>query len=659
MVEMTPRERLNALRDEQGSVEGIPSPRQRLEQLRTEQGDSDGGGQGSRPSNNPVFELARKSGFLKGYLDQAAGINQILNKFIEPVSVESKKREIQGLETAEVINIDDYIEQEEKAYQGNRKKEGHTGFDWARLAGNVVSPVSLATAKGIPLGTTSSAAAKIGASAATGGVAGAAQPVLSTEDDFKSQKALQVGLGATIGAVAQPVISGIKGTWDFGKYLLRPFSKTGQMDDVAEMYSRLAGDSKNKLVKALERTKTNISGNKPTVAQSIAQGNLRKNPATELTAKEMIEGVKTGKDMALPDNFGGSIAKLESSLSKQPATGDAIKTVYEQQMVRRSNAVSGIVDASDDALSVAIKDRSNATEPLYKAVESSAKLVRVNPVLKKLRTTLAKHKNEANVTVPMNKILNSLKQGNILETNPQNLYSLSKDIKRMIESKTPSGANEFNVKVLSEVKKTLDKQIGLAEPSFAKAQNLFKEYSKPVNQIKVAREFGDALETALKEESPTPFINAMDKAVKTLKKSTGFARYKKLSDVMDDDQIAILNKVKKELIIEHKKKKLASGTKGTISELQQNIEISLPNMLSRPMMFANFVLRHIGTDMSPAYEKIAIKIQKNPKLLAELLKRPAENKERKMVVELLSRYTAMTPSQELSRGATAPTETEE
>lgn len=646
---MTPRERLEALRQEQGAIEGIATPRQKLNTLRAKQGDSDGSGQGSTPSNNPVFEAARKSGFLTGYLDQAAGINQILDRFKQP-DVERTKRELQGFENVPVFSIDDVIEQREKEYQRTRKEKGLTGFDWARLAGNLSSPVSMATMK-MPVGST--IPTKIAAGGAAGGVAGLAQPVLSTEGDFKSQKAFQGTLGVGVGAIAQPVISSIKGVVDFGKYIARPFNKSGQMKDVAELYVKLAGQSKNKIIKALDDAKTHIPSNRPTAGQAIAEGTMKMRSAANLTAEEMIEGVKNGRfiDDGLPENFGSAIVKFEKELHKLGTSGDELKTVLTQQAARRKNAIAGIIDQSEDSLQKAIAKRTAETKPFYDAVENSTKSVRVGNVVSKVNELIKKNVNEDNVVSPMRAILGKLKSDGLIETSPQNLYSLSRQIKTMIQAKTPGGTNEFNVKALSEVKTLLDKQIGKAEPAFAKAQYLFKKHSEPIDQIMVAREFGDALENSLVtgEERALPFTNAMNNAVKVLKKSTGFARYKNLSDVMNPKQIAVLKKVQEELKREAKAKRMATDTGTVVKQLSEGIEISLPNMLSRPMMLANAVLRKIGKDMSPAYEALAIKIQKDPKLLSYLLKQSEISKERKMVIELLTRYSEMIPAQELSR----------
>ena len=125
---------------------------------------------------------------------------------------------------------------------------------------------------------------------------------------------------------------------------------------------------------------------------------------------------------------------------------------------------------------------------------------------------------------------------------------------------------------------------------------------------------------------------------------------------MEQKQIAILNKVKAELIRESKKKELATGTRGGIEPLQRKIDPGFPNLLSRPVMFTNFLLKQLGRDMTPEYEKLAIKVQQNPEYLAKLLRGPSESKERKMMIELLQRYTEMIPAQTLGREISIPSE---
>lgn len=84
--------------------------------------------------------------------------------------------------------------------------ERDPGFDLARLAGNVLSPVSLTVGKFIPGAKIGAPVRTIAAKGAIGGAAGAATQPVSGED-FWTDKAAQVATGAAAGAVLAPVLS--------------------------------------------------------------------------------------------------------------------------------------------------------------------------------------------------------------------------------------------------------------------------------------------------------------------------------------------------------------------------------------------------------------------------------------------------------------------
>lgn len=82
------------------------------------------------------------------------------------------------------------------------------GFDWMRLAGNVINPVTLLTPTG-GAGVGASIGALARAGAVGGAVSGLEQPVLNDNNgaDFWAKKAEQGALGAVSGGVATPLVS--------------------------------------------------------------------------------------------------------------------------------------------------------------------------------------------------------------------------------------------------------------------------------------------------------------------------------------------------------------------------------------------------------------------------------------------------------------------
>jgi hypothetical protein len=108
---------------------------------------------------------------------------------------------------AEATKVDKDINASEKQYQAARWKDGQTGFDGARLFGNVANPATLALARVTPSG----AATTIGRAfqGAVGGAAGGvlATPVTEAGDvSFGMQKLGQGAAGAVGGAVATPLV---------------------------------------------------------------------------------------------------------------------------------------------------------------------------------------------------------------------------------------------------------------------------------------------------------------------------------------------------------------------------------------------------------------------------------------------------------------------
>jgi hypothetical protein len=98
------------------------------------------------------------------------------------------------------------IQNSDAEYEAARKATGQEGFDAMRFAGNVVSPVNAATARVLPVGRIGDAKKVLAAKGAgAGAVGGATQPVMG--DDFASEKAAQIGLGAAAGGVLTPVMT--------------------------------------------------------------------------------------------------------------------------------------------------------------------------------------------------------------------------------------------------------------------------------------------------------------------------------------------------------------------------------------------------------------------------------------------------------------------
>lgn len=99
--------------------------------------------------------------------------------------------------------VNNKIKAKDAEYEMAREEAGRSGFDAARLTGNVASPVNLVAAAKIPMAVTG--ASRVGQGAALGAAAGAMEPVKNTEE-FWPEKLKQIGAGALGGGIATPIM---------------------------------------------------------------------------------------------------------------------------------------------------------------------------------------------------------------------------------------------------------------------------------------------------------------------------------------------------------------------------------------------------------------------------------------------------------------------
>lgn len=131
--------------------------------------------------------LNRARGFAMGAADPSVGLVQIGANIVG-----------QG------DSVNQAITDKEQAYEAERRGVGSEGFDFARLSGNVASPVNLA-ASGVAIPET--VAGRAGYGAAMGLAGGLSQPVTDAPTDgYWGNKAIQGAAGAVLGAGMAPAV---------------------------------------------------------------------------------------------------------------------------------------------------------------------------------------------------------------------------------------------------------------------------------------------------------------------------------------------------------------------------------------------------------------------------------------------------------------------
>ncbi|NIT58378.1 MAG: hypothetical protein GWN00_19770 [Aliifodinibius sp.] len=546
-------------------------------------------------SNIPIFQMARESPFLRGMIDPAAGGAQMLGELTGLTSLG------EGMP-----DVSEHVRREEQAYQQARGEDA--GFDWGRMGGSVVSPLSLASMGGsVP----AQLLPRMARGARMGAGLAAAQPV--QDEDFWRAKAEQATVGAATGGAIPLVGRGI-GT---GARKVTDLITAQRAPKMAERFLReQAGEEAGDIVTALERAQRG-----QTAGQAIARG-----------ARE-AETVR-----------GAPLVKLEAELAKESAEGARLRDIYSQQESGRRKIINAIAGTDED-MAKAVQARTGRTEPLYKVVEASRETVDVAPVVSQIDNIIAKNKNDPTITAPLENI-----KGRLDDVSPGALYSLSKYIKRMMGETTVTGQKAYDVGTLVDVKKVLDKQIGEAEEAFKQAQSAYRELSGPINQMEVGRYLRDKLVGAMDTETPGSFAGAVRDAPTTLKRSTGFPRFKELGDVLPEEQVTSVSKIADELMTQAKAKKMAGQVGGITRGIEQLAKPQeAPTLLSRPVVMANYLLGRMGKQATPEMKRVMADIMADPAELQRVLRLPETDPRRQMVADLLNQVTISGTAQATGR----------
>jgi len=152
---------------------------------------------------------APSSGFMMGLKDPITAGAQMIPRALGAVASlgGTKPNALSDLLYREAKRVDEMAKAEEQSYQAQREKEGESGFDVARLGGNILNPASLVPAARVAQLARAKGLSAVGQAAAGGAVGGAMQPVVG-EGTFGEQKAEQVVLGGVTGPIGEKVVAG-------------------------------------------------------------------------------------------------------------------------------------------------------------------------------------------------------------------------------------------------------------------------------------------------------------------------------------------------------------------------------------------------------------------------------------------------------------------
>jgi len=220
----------------------------------------------------------------------------------------------------------------------------------------------------------------------------------------------------------------------------------------------------------------------------------------------------------------------------------------------------------------------------------------------------------------------------------QNLQDIKESLDRGISaaSKAESAGRRPEVGS-SKLASTRDKFVAWLEsksPEWGAARTQYREDSAPINQMKVGQFLEGKLTNALDEEAPqraAAYATALrDAPGSVAQRVTGTPRFQKLMDVLNPEQVRAVESVRDDLASMAEQQRLAragarSG-KNVMQTFTNSIDATghsgqLPNLLSRPAMAFNFVMRRLKGQMD---EKLAREIAQemlDPKATGQAIER--------------------------------------
>lgn len=500
------------------------------------------------------------------------------------------------------------LQEEERQYQAARNSVagGDAGFDFARLSGNIINPITYLPAARLARPVT--LGQKVATGAGVGAIQGGMQPVYDSE--FLKSKLQQIVSGAAIGGAIPIGTKALGAVYDLGSDIVKAITPSGYKSLSIEALKRKIGEENvNEVSEALIRSKAIVPGAEPTASEALA-------------------GIPSGSPISALQK-----ASFEQAggLSKQ--AGER----WLDQAIARAKMLS--FAGTDNDLAKAIEARKLATDPLYDAVNKSTATVRVSPVMSYLNETIQKNAKRSSVVDPLTKIRDGLivatETGSKLENRPQMVMSLLNEVKDMLGKKTVDGQPQYDVAVLARTKELLDNQLGLAVKEYRQANDIFKAMSDPINQMQVGRYLQEKLVNPIGTETPGAFIRTLDDAAKLIKKSTGMSRFNSIEDILSPENAAKVKAVASDLersLAAKSPLQKTNVTGGIAGEVPQ-----APHILSRPVLIMNTALKHVFGDVEEKSYKYMTDLYLNPKELGLLLK-ATPPKDRSVLLNAVMEY---------------------
>ena len=480
------------------------------------------------------------------------------------------------------------LQRYEEAKQRGMKAAKNEGFDWMGLAGQIAPSTAIAKGVTSALPMAKGLLGRIGTGMAAGAAVGATTPVTSP-DNFGEQKALQTGIGAATGGAIPLGSAALSKGKEIVSPLLDLFRKGGEKNILTKYQKEILGPNVGNVRQALLQAKELVPGSKPTAAEAVA---------------------------GLPE--GSPIVAHQTITAKTPGgVSGQFGTRFREQQAAREGALQGIAKGVKSEES-AIAARAKKSSPLY--AQAFKEVVPVDQNLRQIiiRPSMKKALDQAEVIAKENGIIFPKSKDAIAV---QKLHYAKLALDDMIKNPERFALGKSEERAILGTKEALTTWLDNASWQYGTARETFKKLSGPVNRVQVREALLGKLQSPTGTETPGTYLRAVDESAQMLKKSTGNARYKDIEQVLKPGEAKAARSVASDLerTLASKKPLQQTQLRSGGIDVTEGLTPHLPNMLSRPMMLANWLASKATGGIEPRLDAEAARRYLNPQLLAEAL----------------------------------------
>lgn len=177
----------------------------------------------------------------------------------------------------------------------------------------------------------------------------------------------------------------------------------------------------------------------------------------------------------------------------------------------------------------------------------------------------------------------------------ENLQRMKQELDDMIKNPAISGVKATEAGEINATRGAFVDWLSSAVPEWRAARATFKEASKPINKMVVGAELEKALTGGTGKERALAFTNSVENATRIpeLQRKSGTQRFGSIGEVLDEADMAKVKSVADEFRTDARVDELMSAGSPKVGSLYRGEmeKVSLPQMLTRPVMIMNALLR--------------------------------------------------------------------